>query len=361
MYFISLKFNYLRYSESMSAVFMLIITYIAYLLLGYKVNKKTNVKNSVLFITMMVVVIYFTLTYGMGLLVGFLKNSYSLKLKDVFNNSIYIIISIICTEILRYIVINADKKDKLFITIFTIYFIIFEVLNSIKIYDYNTMLGILKFLTLGFIPILIKNLTLTYLSYYVGFETPIIYRLITECYIFFVPIAPDLGDYFSSVSLIILPFFVYVSNSRIINDYYNRTEPIYATKGFKFKDIPIIATIVIVVILISGITPLSLVGIATASMEPNINVGDAVLLYKDKETTNYNVDDVIAFEKENKLVVHRIIEVLEVDGEYFYNTKGDNNNAADDNYLARSDIKGIMLTKIPFIAYPSVWIENNIK
>ena len=96
-------------------------------------------------------------------------------------------------------------------------------------------------------------------------------------------------------------------------------------------------------------------------MEPNIKVGDAVIIYKNNNSANYNVDDIIAFEKENKLVVHRIVEILEVDGEYFYNTKGDNNNAADDNYLSRSEIKGIMLTKIPFIAYPSVWVENNIK
>lgn len=353
--------NYLKYTELFGAISLVIIAYVTYLLLGYQPNKFNNIKKNVFLVTAALVMIYFTITYGCGLVVGFLRNSYALGLLDILNNSIFIVVFIIASEILRYIFVNSNRDDRLFIVLITIAMIIIDIINSVNIYTYDNLLGILKFSTLGLIPVIIKNVTLTYITYYAGYKTPIFYRLLTECYVFFVPIMPDLGDYITSVVLIVLPFFVYVSNSRMISEYYNGVEYVFsANKAFKPIDIPITAAIVVGVLLISGIAPFYLVGIASASMEPNIKIGDAVILHKVKKDDVLNIGDVIAFDKGDKLTVHRVVEILESDGEYYYNTKGDNNNVADGIYLSIEDIKGVMVVKIPFIAYPSVWIEKNI-
>lgn len=362
IFLLFIRTNFLKYTEVFSAAALVIFAYVTYLMLGYQPDKTNGIKKNIFIVTISLVLIFFTATYGCGLFAGFLRNSYSLELHNMFNNSIFVVAFIVASELMRYIFIKSNRDDRLFIILFTIVMIIVEMINSVNIYNYTSLVGILKFITLGLIPIIIKNVTLTYITYYAGYKTPIVYRLLTECYIFFVPIMPDLGDYITSVASIILPFFVYVSNSRMVNEYYNGIEYYFTTNSaFKPVDIPIVGAILVGVILISGIAPLYVVGIASASMEPNIKIGDAVILLKVNEKDTLHIGDVIAFDRGGKLTVHRIVEVLESDGEYYYNTKGDNNNVEDGIYLSNDDIKGVMLVKIPLVAYPSVWMEKFVE
>ncbi len=82
--------------------------------------------------------------------------------------------------------------------------------------------------------------------------------------------------------------------------------------------------------------------ICSGSMEPEICVGDAVVI---KKEDTYNVGDVITYNVENKyLVTHRIVEKVENK----YITKGDNNNVSDDIQITKDKIEGkvILCSKI---------------
>lgn len=62
--------------------------------------------------------------------------------------------------------------------------------------------------------------------------------------------------------------------------------------------------------------------VISGSMEPTIMTDD-LIFYKEKDT--YEIDDIIVFQFDGSLIVHRIIE----DHEDGYVTKGDNNNTDD--------------------------------
>lgn len=62
--------------------------------------------------------------------------------------------------------------------------------------------------------------------------------------------------------------------------------------------------------------------VLSGSMEPHLSIDDMIVIH---ETNDYQLDDVIVFEKDGIVVVHRIINI---DGEN-YITKGDANNAED--------------------------------
>ena len=62
--------------------------------------------------------------------------------------------------------------------------------------------------------------------------------------------------------------------------------------------------------------------------------------------------------KEGKEIVHRFVEINEKDGEICYITKGDANQTVDMGCLAFEDIKGIVKTKVPFVAYPRVFLSE---
>ena len=80
--------------------------------------------------------------------------------------------------------------------------------------------------------------------------------------------------------------------------------------------------------------------VLSGSMEPELSAGDLIIV---KKTENYKQNDIVVFQDEKSLVVHRIIEV---DGETI-TTKGDANKAADEP-ISITDVKGKVLFWIPF-------------
>lgn len=93
--------------------------------------------------------------------------------------------------------------------------------------------------------------------------------------------------------------------------------------------------------------------ILTQSMYPTIKAGDIVITYKNDDN-KYNNGDVITFISDQNggiTVTHRIKEVFSVNENYSYKTKGDNNNAADNEVISGDNVLGKVVLKIPKAGY----------
>lgn len=93
--------------------------------------------------------------------------------------------------------------------------------------------------------------------------------------------------------------------------------------------------------------------ILTQSMYPTIKAGDIVVTYKE-DNDMYNEGDVITFISEQNghiFVTHRVKEVFNVNGSYSYRTKGDNNNASDNEITSGDNVLGKVVVKIPKAGY----------
>lgn len=89
--------------------------------------------------------------------------------------------------------------------------------------------------------------------------------------------------------------------------------------------------------------------ILTQSMYPTIKAGDIVITYKE-DNNKYNEGDVITFISDQNggiTVTHRIKEVFNVNDSYSYRTKGDNNNAPDNEIISGDNVLGKVIIKIP--------------
>lgn len=86
--------------------------------------------------------------------------------------------------------------------------------------------------------------------------------------------------------------------------------------------------------LITKIGKYSVLKVLSGSMEPDILVGDIIIIEK---CQSYEVNDIVTFNVENQyLVTHRIIEIQENN----YVTKGDNNNTIDSEKVTLENIDG---------------------
>ena len=352
--------KFLKYSEPISAASMIIIAFIAYLFYGYAKDKKTYAKKSFFQIILTQIVIFFLVTYGLGLIVGFLENSYSLKIFSIVDNVFAPFILIISMELLRYIFIVPNKNNKFGIAILTIMFIVVESLMSFKVFPLDEVGGIFRFITLIVLPVSIKHGMLSFVTYYVGYKPSILYRIIMDGYVYIVPISPDLGEYLSSIFGIGMPFLVYIYCSRFIHEYNEGVEREFISTTFKPFDFAVIIFFLLLVAMISGYFPVFMLGVGSASMAPNINVGDAVVGIKVKQK-DLKKDEVIVYKGEKNYIIHRLISIEKKGNKYYYHTKGDNNNTEDGVDISYDSVKGKVMFRIPYIAYPSIYFKELLR
>jgi len=103
-----------------------------------------------------------------------------------------------------------------------------------------------------------------------------------------------------------------------------------------------------------GIKPFVVI---SGSMEPAINGGDLVVT-KTVDPYKLKANDVISFKDGNTVITHRIIGLTEIDGEPAFITKGDANNANDENQVIYSQVEGIWLFKISGLGNLAMFMQN---
>ena len=131
--------NYMKYSEIVSASFLMFLLVLSIGLLGFRKDKITILTKNVFKVVLLYLILAFLVMYGLGIFVGFLKNAYSLDALSLFNNIFIPIVVIILVELIRYVVIGANKDKKSVIIIVTILLTIFELFTSIRAIDLNDL------------------------------------------------------------------------------------------------------------------------------------------------------------------------------------------------------------------------------
>lgn len=353
--------DYLKYSEIINASFLVFYSALAVWLLGYRKYKSSFDSKNIVRSVILYIFLAFVIMYGLGLAVGFLRNAYSRNILTIFKNVFIPIVVIISLEFSRYVIIWANKDKKFYLVLLTMIYIAFDISTSIRTFSMSDAEAIFNLVATIILPVIIKNSVLSYLCYHIGYKVPLLYRLIMDIYIFIIPIIPDIGDYLNSIILIALPSIIYINAFSYIDERKQEVEHIFENEHFSWWDIPAILFIMILAGLVSGFFPIYMVGVGSNSMQPKINKGDAVIIQKVKDYKKLKENDIIAFknEKNGKVIIHRIKEVTTTNGKLSFVTKGDANNTADTNVVFTSQINGIVKTKIPYIAYPTIWLSES--
>ncbi|MEM3346409.1 MAG: signal peptidase I, partial [Desulfurococcaceae archaeon] len=92
------------------------------------------------------------------------------------------------------------------------------------------------------------------------------------------------------------------------------------------------ATLLVVLSSLMFLAEIPLAVVKGESMFPLLREGDLVIIVRVKPE-DIGVGDIIVFRTPNgRLVVHRVIDVVEVDGRKYYVTMGDNNRVRDVYY-----------------------------
>lgn len=161
-------------------------------------------------------------------------------------------------------------------------------------------------------------------------------------------VKPDFKEIFHLISTIISwTLFSILIICVIFLLYYFIATQIYAVKGEKYEP------------------KFSLYAIMSNSMVPNINVYDVIIDLRIDNPDDIKTGDVITFishapETSGMTITHRVVAVIkDKEGNYFYQTKGDNAPAEDSGYVAYSSIIGKVALKIPQLGRIQLLLSNS--
>ena len=153
--------NYMKFSDIINASFFVIFLFVAYKLLGYRKNKMTILTRNILKVVIFHLLLIFGAMYIVGFFVGFLRNAYSRTLFTMFENMIGPFLVIVLIELLRYIIIWANKDKKYYIILFTMAIIVFECFTSIRSVNFLEWESVFRTCSTIVLPVIVKAIGVT--------------------------------------------------------------------------------------------------------------------------------------------------------------------------------------------------------
>lgn len=346
------------YLYIINPVFWILLSILLHFALGKNYENK-KIKKSVFQYTTIAILVYIITYMLSGLFVTFGKNPYNTSIKGLIINLWMLGVPIALREYIRYKLINNvyDKEKTKIAVLISIVYVIIDI-EFIRFTRYEVpILTIVKYIAQLIIPNIAKNILFSYTSIYSNAIPAILYQILTNLYYWISPILPNSPWIMTSIidtviPVILLLYIRYEKNKFSINR--NKEKIIASSPG---SIIPLVASIVIVIWFALGIFPIKPVSIASGSMEEELHIGDIVIIKK-CNSNDVNVGDVIEYQMEGYTVIHRIVEKRQKNGEFFFVTKGDNNNAPDNKEVRENQLIGKVIFKIRYIGYPAIWIHE---
>lgn len=345
----------------LSGIILLFMT-LTIFLLGYEKNRQRFKKDIILNIVLYTL-IFKIIIYILGIFFGFLRTGYSHSLIGITENIVPMLLLILVCELFRYCINVKGQNNKLILIISVIIFVLVDITTKVDISLLENKKTLLETIFTIILPSISKNILLTYFSVKFGYNVNIVYLIIMELSIYILPIVPNLGNYLNSVINLLFPVYILYSTYKNMEKYSIYTEQITNRKVNKIIYTIIIILIIIIVSLTSGIFPIYSLAIGSNSMHNYINRGDVVIVQKIKEKNINSLQkgDILVYQYQNKVIVHRIVEKKLEKGIITFRTKGDNNKQEDNWIVKKENIIGKTLFKIKYIGYPTVLLNEMIK
>ena len=345
-------------SSNLKFAFLALILLLFRFIFGFEKNRQRYSKSVCLEI-IIYLLIYFILYYLSGLLTGFARSVRFVTLEGIVKIILPIVIAIPIQEILRYMMLRKSEGSKLLVVTTCILFILFDLIGTYNIDTFRGAYPAFMFIATYLLPSISRNVFCSYVSIKSGYKPTILYLMVINTYSFIVPIIPNPNVYLYSIFELVVPMIFLYNMYKFFKK--KQDEEVLRRKQ-KSKTLALIFPIMIVVVLVyltSGYFHYHAIAVASGSMTPAILKGDVVIIEKTEgHFEEVKEGQVIAYKKDNIIVVHRLKTKIKVGNEYFFYSKGDANDFVDNYKITEDMMIGVVNVRIPFIGYPTVWLNN---
>lgn len=315
-------------------------------------------KGQVLLILTVIALVYVMGYYLSGIHFGFYKNPYHLTVSNFFDFFLPIAAVILFTEIIRSVTLAQQNKPAYVLCWCSC--IIADMLICSNLTSVTSFNRFMDLAAGAFLPAVLSNCLYHYLSKRYGIYPNLAYRLITTLHAYFLPVSSGISDSLLNLFRILIPIAIYFFIDALFEK--KRLCALKKTKRSS-RIISIICTVLVVVVMIGTVMVVSnqfrygAYVIATESMTGELNKGDVAICERYEDQT-VREGQIIVFEKNGSVTIHRVLNIKIINGVTRYYTKGDANEDPDAGFITNADIIGIVDCKLPYVGYPTIWMRS---
>lgn len=353
-----------KYTSLCNPLFWLFMAILSYLVARDEPSPKMRNKYDITQSIVIIVIIYCMIYFSLGLVFGYERSPYSHEVVAILKNLWTFISVIVFQEFTRYQLVKLSPKRIGYYALITALFIIAEIDFWNFSSNFSNNVEFFKYMSQTIVPLIVTNCLFTYLSIMSANLPATIYRCLLMLMTILLPIFPALNWLIKAMMEIVLVIiaslyvnYVDIKSSRIMTRRQVKKESVVSY-------IPFVIILVVLVCFISGTFKYQPIAVLSNSMLPTFARGDAVIMKKidKKDLKKLKKGTILYYSKEGRLIVHRIVSVKHTDdGKIEATTKGDNNNANDPWVITEDDMIGTVSFMIPYIGYPSVWVNELLK
>ena len=287
---------------------------------------------------------------------GSIENPYFKEPNRLLTSVLPLIALIVSSEVIRATYLAQNNRFATVLAYITS--VLTEVLAYSGLAGITSMNRFMDLIGLTLFPALSANIYYQYVSRRYGMAPNIAFRLITTLYIYFVPTATLMSDALLAVIKMFTPLLLLFLTMALFDKGMKKAKKKGA--GIAYAATALVAVLVLsVILLVSGQFRYGTLVIATGSMTGEINRGD-MIIYERYEDQPIKEGQVIVFIDREVRIVHRVIRIENIAGEFRYYTKGDANDAPDQGYRTEADIVGLTDTRLAYLGFPTLWLNEMI-
>ena len=356
---------------SLFCVFIFRINYNVYLAILFFVSlalyfifkpdiRKERFYTEIILVILISIMFYFAFTYLLGFFWGVYYTTYSKTFLGICRNVFTTLIMVLAIENIRSVLIKNSVYQKTIIYITPVVCTLLEIPSLVNLELYTSTVDLFNVSLTLFLPCIVKNIVLTFILYKSDFRCTILYQLLFLLPNYFVPVFPNLGDFFYIVINVVFPVLVLMMvvnvTSKNATKIENSRELTYRKVLLRVSMTFMILFILVVLYLTSNMFRFSALAIGSPSMAKTINKGDMVII--DKNAKDIKVKDVIAFEEQGRVIVHRVISIDDLNDIRLYQTKGDANPTKDGWKVNDNTLVGKVVLRIRWLGWPTVKLSE---
>lgn len=209
---------------------------------------------------------------------------------------------------------------------------------------------------------LATSAVLTYLALCAGLKAQLIYRLGLLAIVLLPPVIPKHDWYMLGMSTVLLSIATYLVLSKYSAHESGQARQARTYKSSRLVSAMFVLVMVAMVMFMTGVFAYKPMVIMSNSMVPVYGRGAMVVVQK-VSAIDIREGDIVQYESAGKMVTHRVQQIKPDPAkpdELVFITKGDNSPSRD-KPVSQSQIIGIVRSAIPYIGYPTVWLQEIIK
>ncbi len=340
---------------------LVLVALVAVLLAGMYllVKKRTALsihKKELLWVLPLFGFVGLVLLYLTGVSFGF--HRVTVNLRSVLTVALPFALIIIGSELLRSVLLMQGKR-----AVSILSFIAFLCCDVAMLYQGSPLASHRSFVNFigGIVfPCVSAAVLYHYVSKRYGALPVILYRLLMTLYRVLVPLMPAAPAVLLAFVRVLFPILAVF----FIGLLYERKRKAFSRARTYFQislTVVLILLMTATMMLVSCRFRYSLLVVATESMTGAINKGDAVIYERYDDGDLIEIGQVVVFEKNDTVYIHRVVKIQNIDGELRYITKGDANDQNDAGYITKENIIGHTDVTVKYIGIPTLVLRDLFK